>query len=43
MGANWSREMGCWTWSCILGCFGFDFEGEQEANESFLAHECPVS
>jgi hypothetical protein len=39
---EWSQEMTCFTWRCQWGCFGFDFEGEQEARESFLAHKCSM-
>ena len=37
---KWSHLAACWTWDCVWGCSGFDFEGEQEAQEAFLSHEC---
>lgn len=37
---EFNRQMACWTWSCEYGCFGYDYEGEQEAREAFLSHRC---
>lgn len=30
----------CWTYRCLWGCFGFDYESEHEAREAFLGHSC---
>lgn len=40
MNVKFSNEMSCWVWNCIWGCFGWDYEGEQEAAEAFMSHEC---
>lgn len=37
---QFSRLMSCWTWDCVWGCAGWDHEGEQEATEAFLSHDC---
>lgn len=37
---KFSREMGCYTWSCIFGCWGFDCESADEAESAFLFHDC---
>lgn len=42
VGVTWSREMSSYTWSCIYGCFGFDFEGESEAARDYERHNCPM-
>lgn len=42
MSVKFSRNMACWTWSCLFGCSGFDFEGEEEAQRDFLNHACPM-
>lgn len=42
MAVKWSREMASWTWTCVFGCFGFDFEGQQEASDDFARHNCPM-
>lgn len=41
MAAKWSKDMACWTYTCIYGCFDFDFEGEGEAALAFERHDCP--
>lgn len=43
MNVRFDRAMSCWTWSCIYGCWGWDYEGEQEAIEGFLSHDCEKS
>ena len=43
MNISFNPEMGCWTFLCAFGCFGFDYEGSQEALEAFLDHKCPMS
>jgi hypothetical protein len=42
MSVKFSKEMASWTWSCVFGCFGFDFEGKQEAIDDFLSHACAM-
>lgn len=37
---KWSRECGSYIYICDYGCRGFDFEGEQEARDALLGHEC---
>lgn len=40
MSVQWSHEAGCFTFSCLFGCYGFDYEGEAEARTAFLTHKC---
>lgn len=29
-----------WEWTCSWGCHGWDHEGEREALDAFLNHDC---
>jgi hypothetical protein len=40
MTVKFSHLTSSWTFECIYGCYEFDFEGEHEATEAFLAHSC---
>lgn len=40
MSVQWSKEAGCYVYTCIFGCLGYDYEGEAEAIEAFLSHRC---
>lgn len=33
-------DVACFTYTCSWGCYGFDFEGEQEALDALLNHDC---
>lgn len=37
---EFSRDAGCWVWTCVWGCWGMDYEGTAEAEAAFKAHEC---
>ena len=37
---KWSRKTSSYVYECIYGCYGFDFEGEQEARDAELRHVC---
>ena len=43
MSVQFSRLSSSWEYTCIFGCWDFDFEGEQAALDAFLNHVCPVS
>ena len=40
MSVQWSREAGCYVYTCLWGCREIDFESEREALDAFLAHRC---
>lgn len=37
---EFSRNMGCYIWTCIYGHSDFDFESKAEATLAFARHEC---
>lgn len=40
MSVQFSLVSHSWEYTCIFGCWGNDFEGEQEALDAFLNHRC---
>jgi len=43
MSVQFSHITSSWEYTCIFGCRQYDFEGEQEAREAFLFHDCICS
>jgi hypothetical protein len=43
MSIQFSHITSSWEYTCIFGCYGYDFEGQQEATEAFLFHDCVCS
>lgn len=37
---SFSPAFGCYVWECIWGCYGFDYEGQGEAERAFVGHTC---
>jgi hypothetical protein len=40
MSVQFSTLTSSWTFTCIFGCYEWDFEGEDEARRAFLFHRC---
>ena len=40
MHVGWSRIYESFTWDCIWGCHGDDYESTREAQQGFLTHVC---
>jgi len=43
MAIQFSHITSSWEFTCIFGCYQYDFEGEHEAREAWLFHDCVCS
>lgn len=37
---HWSPNVNTFVWSCVWGCYGYDFDTEHQAREAFDSHVC---
>lgn len=35
-------RFGLWEWTCLFGCYGYDYTSEEDARLGYLEHDCEV-